>query len=95
MNCADGDAVLDDLVSADEQRDDDGEAEHEFERRPEHGHEADEVEGAADVLADWALEEADLGFFLSEGADEAGAGEVLLRLAEMSENMAWMRSKRS
>ena len=42
-----------------------------------------------------ALEALDLGFLLYVGANHAGAGEVFLRAAEMSENIAWMRSKRS
>ena len=77
---ADGDAVGDDLVAADEEGDHEREAEDELERGPEHGHEADEIEAALDVLEVGGLEGGDLGFFLGEGADEAGAGEVLLRL---------------
>ena len=77
---ADGDAVRDDLAATDPEDDDDGGAEHEFERRPEHGHEADEAEAAADVFLVGGLEGGDLGLFLGEGADEAGAGEVLLGL---------------
>ena len=77
---ADGDAVGDDLVAADEEGDHEREAEDELERGPEHGHEADEVEAALDVLEVGGLEGGDLGLFLGEGADEAGAGEVLLGL---------------
>ncbi len=77
---AGGDAVLDDQMSADQEGDHGGEAEEELEGGPEHGHEADEVEGAADVLEVGGLEGGDFGVFLGEGADEAGAGEVLLGL---------------
>ena len=75
-----GDAVQDDLVAADEEGEHEGEAEDEFEGGPEHGHEADEVEAALYVLDVCGFERGDLGLFLGEGADEAGAGEVLLRL---------------
>ena len=77
---ADGDAVRDDLMAADQQRDHQAEAEHEFERGPEHGHQPDQVQRAADVLLVGGLEGGDLGVFLREGADQARAGEVLLRL---------------
>ncbi len=59
---------------------DEREAEDELERGPEHGHEAGEEQAAADVLLVGGFEGGDLGFFLGEGADEAGAGEVLLGL---------------
>src|SRR5665213_2890919 len=72
--------VQDDHVAAYQQRDDEAEAEDHFERGPEHGHEADEVERARDVLAVGGFEAVDLGVFLGEGADETRAGEVLLRL---------------
>src|SRR6185437_15304548 len=39
-----------------------------------------EVEAAVDVLLVGSLEGGYLGFFLDEGADEAGSGEVLLCL---------------
>ena len=67
-------------MSSDEEGDDEGEAEDELKGGPEHGHEADEVEGAADVLLVGGLEGGDLGFFLGKGADEAGTGEILLGL---------------
>ena len=77
---ANGDVVGDDLVPADEERDHEREAEDELERRPEHGHETDEVEAALDVLDVGGFEGGDLGLFLCEGADEASAGEVFLSL---------------
>ncbi len=77
---ADGDAVGDDFVSADEECDHEREAEDELERGPEHGHETDEVEAALDVLDVGGFEGGDLGLFLGEGADEAGAREVFLSL---------------
>jgi len=77
---ADADAMRDDFVAANEERDHQGEAEDELESGPEHGHETDEVKAALDVLDVCGFEGGDLGFFLGEGADEAGAGEVLLCL---------------
>ena len=65
-------------MSADQQSDHEREAKDELERGPEHGHESDEVEAALDVLEIGGLEGGDLGLFLGEGADETGAGEVLL-----------------
>ncbi len=75
---SDADLMLDYFVSSDEEGDHQREAEDELQRGPEHGHESDEVEAAADVLLVGELEGGDLGFFLGEGSDEAGAGEVLL-----------------
>ncbi len=72
--------MVDDLAAADEERDHQRHAEDEFERGPEHGHEAGEQEAAADVLAVGLFEGLDLGLFLREGADEARAGEVFFCL---------------
>ena len=77
---AGGDAVSYGLVASDEEGDHEGEAEDELERGPEHGHEADEVEAALDVLLVGGLEGFDFGLFLCEGTDEAGSGEVFLGL---------------
>ena len=77
---ADGDAVGDDLAASDVEHDDHGEAEDDFESRPEHAHELNEAEAATDVLPIGRLEGVDLGLFLGEGANEAGGGEVLLGL---------------
>ena len=67
-------------MAADQQGDHQAEAEYEFERRPEHGHQADQVQGAPDVLQVGALEGGDLGVLLGKGADQPCAGEVLLGL---------------
>ena len=45
------DAVLDDEVAADQQRDDHRDAEHELERGPEHAHQLHQAQRAGDVLA--------------------------------------------
>ena len=67
-----------DLPSAQPQHDDDGRAQHEFQRGPEHPHQADEAEAAADVLLVGAFEGGDLSLFLHVGADDAGSGEIFL-----------------
>ena len=67
-----------DLPSAEPEHDDYGGAEHEFQRRPEHSHQAHQAEAAADVFLVGVLEGRDLGLFLHIGADDAGAGEVFL-----------------
>ena len=72
--------VLDDQVAADQQGDDHGDAEDEFERRPEHAHELNQAQGARDVFAVEAFEEADLRLLAGEGAHQARAGVVLLGL---------------
>src|SRR5208337_1322948 len=53
-------------------------AEHELQRRPEHSHQADQTEAAADVFLIGAFEGGDLGLLLHIGADDAGAGKVFL-----------------
>src|SRR5580658_630803 len=60
------------------QYDDYGGTEHEFQRRPEHSHQADQAQAAADVFLVGAFEGGDLGLLLHIGADDAGAGEVFL-----------------
>ena len=64
--------------SAEPQHDHDSRAEHQFQRGPEHPHQADQSEAAADVFLVGAFEGGDLGLFLHIGADDAGAGEVFL-----------------
>src|ERR1700734_2543157 len=58
---ADGDLVLDDFVSSDEERDHQRETQDELQRGPEHGHEADEVKASAEVLLVGEFEGGDLG----------------------------------
>ena len=77
-NCPGGELVLDDQVAAGQQGDDHGNAQDEFERGPEHAHELNEPQGAGDVFAVEAFEEADLRLFAGKGAHQAGAGVVLL-----------------
>ena len=77
---ADRDAMLEDQVAAGQQGDDHGDAEDELERGPEHAHELNQAQGAGDVCAIELFEEADLGFFAGEGADQPRAGVVFLGL---------------
>jgi hypothetical protein len=70
----------DDQVAPGQQGDDQGDAEDEFERGPEHAHELNQPERARDVPAVESLEEADLGFFAGKGAHQPCAGVVLLSL---------------
>ena len=64
--------------AAEPEHDDDGGAEHEFQGRPEHSHQADQAQAAADVFLIGALEGGDLGLFLHVGANDAGAGKIFL-----------------
>ena len=66
------------MSSAEPQHDDDGGAEHEFERGPEHSHQADQAEAAADVFLVSALEGGDLGLLLHISPDDTGAREIFL-----------------
>src|ERR1019366_820262 len=75
---ADGHFSEKDLSSAEPQHDDNGGAQHEFERGPEHSHQADQAEAAADVFLISALEGGNLCLFLHIGADDAGARKVFL-----------------
>ncbi len=63
----------------DEEHDDDGEAEQRLQRGPQHAHQANQLQAARDVFLVVGLEALDFGFFLHVGANQAGAGEVLLR----------------
>jgi hypothetical protein len=87
--------VGDDLVAADEQGDHEGEAEDEFERGPEHGHEADEVAGCGRCIPGWRVsKEAISASSWAKARMRRAPEKFSWALAEMSENMAWMRSKR-
>ncbi len=77
---ANGNAMENDLVASDEQRDHQRETEDELKRGPEHGHQTNQMQAAADVFAIGLFEGGDLRFLLGEGANQAGAGEVLLSL---------------
>src|SRR6185437_2258089 len=77
---AGADAMSKNFMAADKQNDDHGNAQHELERGPEHAHQLHEAQPAANVFAVGGVERLDLRLFLSEGANEAGSGEVFLRL---------------
>ena len=77
---ADCDAMLHHLVAAHEQGNHEAEAEHEFQRRPEHCHQANQVQGPPDVLLVGSFKRGNFRVFLGEGTDQAGAGEVFLGL---------------
>ena len=74
MTCFDRDH----LASAEPEHDDDGYAEHQFQRGPEHAHQADQAQAAADVFLVGGFEGGDFGLLLHVGADDAGAGEIFL-----------------
>src|ERR1039457_291653 len=69
---ADGHFSEKDLSSAEPQHDDNGGAQHEFERGPEHSHQADQAEAAADVFLISALEGGNLCLLLHIAAEAAG-----------------------
>ncbi len=75
---AGSDLVLHHLPAAEKQRDNEGDGKDELERRPQHGHQPDKIQGAMDVLAVGFFKLGDLRLFLREGADQPSAGEVLL-----------------
>src|ERR1035437_5859933 len=70
--------AVDHEISAEPEHDDYGYAQHEFEGGPEHSHQADETQAAADVFLVGGFEGGDLGLFLHIGADDSGAGEIFL-----------------
>ena len=72
--------MLHHFAAAHEEGQHERDTENEFKGGPEHGHQTGEEQRAANVLAVRGLKCGDLGFFLSKGADQAGTGEVLLRL---------------
>src|SRR4029077_4919809 len=71
-------STLKHLATAQPEHYDRGDAKHEFQGRPEHAHQPNQAQAAADVLLVGALEGGDLGLFLHIGANDAGAGEILL-----------------
>ncbi len=73
-----GDASAQDFASPEPKHQHNGEAQHGFQRGPEHAHQADQLQAAVDVFAVGSLERRDLRLFLHIGADHAGAGEILL-----------------
>ena len=56
-------------------------AKNEIQRRPKHAHQLNQPKGTTNVLAIRAFERGDLSLFLCECSHQAGAREVLLRLA--------------
>ncbi len=68
------------LMTTHQQRDGHGEPENELERGPEHAHELNQAEPTADILLVGLFKGGNLRFFLGEGADQPGAGKVLLGL---------------
>ena len=77
-NCPTSHPAVDDLVSAEPQHEHHGATEHQFERGPEHAHEAHQFEAAADVFLVLGFERANLGLFLHVGANQARSGKILL-----------------
>src|SRR5450759_1731209 len=69
-----------DFAAADPQHDHNGDAKQGFQRRPQHAHQADQLETACDVFGVLALEALDLGLLLHISANQPRAGKVLLRL---------------
>ncbi len=67
-------------MAADEQGDHERDAQDKLERGPEHGHQAGEQQGTANVFAVGGLEGVDLGLFLRKGTDEPGPGEIFFGL---------------
>ncbi len=70
---------VDDFASAKPEHEHHGAAEHEFQRGPEHAHQAHQAQAAADVFLVFSFEGSNLRFFLHVGADQARSREVLLR----------------
>src|ERR1035441_9696609 len=68
-----------DFAAADPQYDDDGEAEQRFQRRPQHTHQAHQLETARDVFGVLAFEALDLRLLLHISANQPRSGKVLLR----------------
>ena len=77
---ADRDAMQQDFAAADPQHDHDGDAEQGFQRRPQHAHQAHQLQTARDVFGVLALEALDLRLLLHVGANQPRSGKVLLRL---------------
>ncbi len=66
------------LAAAHPQDQDHRESEHQFQRRPQHSHQADQLQAAPDIFQVGFLEVADLRFFLRERPHDARAGKVFL-----------------
>ena len=67
------------FASAKPQHQNHGAAQHEFQRGPEHAHQANQFQAAANVFLVLVFEGRDLGLFLHIRADQARAGKILLR----------------
>src|ERR1019366_2429574 len=70
--------AVDHQVSAEPEHDDYGYAQHKFEGGPEHSHQADEAQAAADVFLVGGFEGGDLGLLLDIGSDDSGGGKIFL-----------------
>ena len=75
---AGGHAAEDYLASTEPEHDHDGNAEHEFERGPEHSHQANEFQAAADVLLIGIFKGRYFRFFLYIGPNHTRAREIFL-----------------
>ena len=73
-----GGESVDDFAAAEPQHQNHSATQHEFERGPEHAHEAHQAQAAADVFLVLRFEGANLGIFLHVGADQARSGKVFL-----------------
>src|SRR5208337_934745 len=76
---AHGDAIQQHFAPANPQHDDDRETEERFQRRPQHAHQANQLEAACDVFGVLTLEAVDFSLLLHIGANQARPGKVLLR----------------
>ena len=70
--------ALEDFSPTQPENDDNRGSEHEFERWPEHAHEADKAQAAAYVFPIGGFEGVNLGLLLDVGANDAGAGKIFL-----------------
>ncbi len=77
---ADGHAAEQNFAPAQPKHEHDRDAEQQFERGPEHAHQAHQLQAARNVFLVRRFEFGDLRPFLRVGADHAHAGEVLLHL---------------
>src|ERR1019366_4225540 len=72
-------AMQQDFAPADPQYDDDGEAEQRFQRRPQHTHQAHQLETARDVFGVLAFEALDFRLLLHISANQPRSGKDFLR----------------